>query len=354
MAKFTFNNALLSASNFVSSVVVPSITLLDTSPLTVGGVSGVIGTAGADTVSLNVPASFLTAGFTPASVATFSLDTKTTGKNIIDVVSGSTGDDVVLLSNSASLGYVNASYKSNGGFDDLSLTANSDTLTFKTAFDGNISLNGGNDTVSASSFADSFNFSPDLTHALNLKFSSNGVLYDDILATANADVITLSSPSRIVYQGNAGIDSINGSSGRDYITIDSTMPVLNSPVRIDAGYGSDVIILSTISSNDRLIYTSVNESSPTSRDIVTNFDAATSSTAADKIQFNNLDKGTVALLPVGNAFTGDGINSEIAIQASGSNTLISVDFSADGNADFAVMLMGVSPSNVDMSDFAFV
>ena len=113
---------------------------------------------------------------------------------------------------------------------------------------------------------------------------------------------------------------------------------------VHAGQGLETITLGA--GNDYLVYTAVDQSTATARDVVTDFNAN-----GDILLFSGLLVGNFAFVGAG-SFSGGSDNSEARFNDT--TKLLQVDTNGDGAADMEVALTGVAIANLSDLDFIWI
>lgn len=350
MAKILTGNHVFDATTFISSADATSLSFLSQGSIVLGGVTSVIGSTSADTVSLNLPTTYKPAGFTLDTFAAFGFDTKNTLSSSTDYLIGTTSNDVVNFTNSGTAAMVNARYASSGGTDRIDLTASNDKLYLSSEFTGVIDSNGGADSITGSTVSDLLMLGEGSAQA-NWFYSAGGSAVDTLIGTSFADSITLAQPSKVNITTGGGADVITGSYGNDSIVLTSA-----TAVTVAGGLGKDLITLPTAAAvSDVVNFSAVRDSSTLAlSDSITNFQPGTSSTSVDTLHFSSaLQLGVFDYVGVGLMFTGGGDNSEARSMQSGANTIVEVDTNADTLVDMTITLVGVTPTAIDLGDFSF-
>ncbi|MDD9876282.1 MAG: FecR domain-containing protein, partial [Magnetovibrio sp.] len=311
--------------------------------LNVGSTLNVLnGSSGSDSVSMasgstiGSLADVETVSASSATSLTFASGGQTVGfSGTIDTITGGSGNDQLTVNSSVS------SLTDGGGNDVLIFGSNGGTVT---GIDGWETVVGGSGT-------DVVGFA-----AGNQSVTVSGTI-ETITDGGGNDVLTLAS-SGATLASVSGIETINGGSGADTITVaDSTAGTIDGGGGADvitAGSGADAIVggggadtLTGGSGNDTFTYTATSQSAAGGGDTITDFDAATGSTSADKIILDGLKTGTFSFIGA-SAFSGGG-NTEARFDDT--TKLLQVDTNGDGTADLEITLSGVSLSNLDGTDF---
>ncbi|OEJ65643.1 hypothetical protein BEN30_13875 [Magnetovibrio blakemorei] len=252
---------------------------------------------GQDVLHLNSATSFTTSTTVNGSTAGNDVIGSDDGMNLTNLIVGS-GIEAIML---------------DWDVDDTTvLTIDANTL----ASAGSLFIlgNGGNDSIALSGTG-AFDFSTDiLTNISAISGDDSGQM---IIGSADDNYIVL---------GN-GNNTVVGGDGQDTLT---------------GGTGTDIFA-----------YSALTETTVGSGDIITNFDAGTSSTSVDVINLMGLLTGTFAWLgSSATAFTGGNSNTEARFDDG--SKLLEIDTDGDGTADMGITLTNVDIGNLDSSDFTFV
>ncbi len=348
-----------SANLIFSTAIVgsPSFTSVSSSTVTLGGTSNSIsvaassvigtltGSSGTDSVTLNTAADIfnisgienITASASTSDISFASGGQTVTFSGTAGTVTGGTGDDSLTV---------------NSTITSLTDGGGNDTLIFGSS-GGTASSIDGWETVVGGSGTDIINF-----HTGNNTVTISGSI-ETLTDGGGTDVVTLAS-SGATLGDVSGIETIVGGSGADTVTVTD-----GSAASISGGAGSDALTGGTAgeqiqggggadtltggSGNDKFYYTAVSESAAGGGDVITDFDAGTSSTATDKLILDGLKSGTFTFVGAhSNSFSGGGNSSA---RFNDTTKVLEVDTTGDGSADMEITLTGVSLSNIDSTDF---
>jgi Ca2+-binding RTX toxin-like protein len=267
-------------------------------------------------------------------------DTPTLDSNISDTVSG-TNNGFYGLGGDDDMTFVQGTI----GLDTAPVTTTfmyggegNDTLTFQSGTTGTLSGDAGDDTIT-------FNGS-----GRGALFGGDGD--DDIFGGAKGDYI----------EGGRGEDLMRGFGGADVMAGGAASDVIGGAAgkdTLDGGGGSDSLtggggrdVMTGGAGSDTFIFLSSSDSGNTSttRDVVTDFNAGTSSTTVDKIflSFDAIEGGDYnGFTFVTGAFTAAG---QIRVVQSGDNALVQVNTSGPSQPELVVQLNGVQASDVTAAD----
>jgi len=332
-----------------TSVSSSTITLAGTSNTINIGASSVVGSltggSGTDTVGLAAGADILNVS------------------GIENISATSSASDISLAAGGQTVAFSGTAGTITGGAGNDSLTVNStitsltdgggnDTLIFG-ASGGTVSSIDGWETVIGGSGTDVITFH---TNADNVTISGS---IETLTDGGGTDTITLAASGATL--GNVtGIETIIGGSGSDTVTVTD-----GSAASISGGAGSDALTGGTAaeqieggggadtltggSGSDKFRYTAISESAAGGGDVITDFDAGTSTTATDKLILDGLKSGTFSFVGAhSNSFSGGGNSSA---RFNDTTKVLEIDTNGDGTADMDMTLTGVSLSNIDGTDF---
>jgi hypothetical protein len=152
----------------------------------------------------------------------------------------------------------------------------------------------------------------------------NGTSANPALRTTAAEDTVFGGDGNDTIQGLGGDDNLNGDAGKDVLT---------------GGAGADRLIGGA--GADQFVYNAVSESTPTVRDLITDFSHA----QGDKIVLTGIDANTLVAGDQAFTFIGSAAFSHAAgqlrFESDGhGNTILSGDVNGDGIADFQVQLAG--------------
>ena len=155
----------------------------------------------------------------------------------------------------------------------------------------------------------------------------NGTSANPALRTTSAEDTVSGGDGNDTIQGLGGDDILNGDAGKDVLT---------------GGAGADR--LTGGAGADQFVYTAVSESTPTVRDVITDF----SHSQGDKIVLSGIDANSLVAGDQAFTFIGSAAFSHAAgqlrFESDGhGNTILSGDVNGDGIADFQVQLVGTIP-----------
>jgi serralysin len=153
---------------------------------------------------------------------------------------------------------------------------------------------------------------------------------------ANLENLILEGAANVNGTGNGLNNQLNGNSGNNTLT---------------GGLGRDVLVGGL--GVDRFDFNAITESGTAAgtRDIITDFDAATNVTSVDRIDLSTIDAND--LLGGNQVFLFDGTfgTGHVIATQLGGNTLIQLNTDADAAADMIIQLTGVLATNINGGDF---
>jgi S-layer protein len=244
------------------------------------------------------------------------------------------------------------------GADAKGVTWNTAALAdaFATATDGTttVTIKGtdGVDVISGAAVVDA-TVKLNITGGLGGKVGSTG---DTLTGGAGDDTITASGLGNHILAGGAGKDAITGGSGNDTIT---------------GGAGADT--LTGNGGNDIFAFTVAADSAPTGYDTIADFVAKTATVNGDVLQFAVdafggttaslgaiyvADNGTLALAALSAVAPGDRVADKVFFALDKATGTLYVDGTgatagtADGTADMAIVLTGVTTIDTNAITFA--
>lgn len=280
-------------------------------------------------------------------------------------VSGDNGDDYILLGSGDNvahggsgddtldaMGGNNQLYGDEG--DDAIFAGNGNNHVYGGDGDDDIEVGDGNNHVDGGN-GDDLIFAGDGNNTL---LGGDG---DDDISAGDGDnyvdggdgddFITLGGGHNVVF-GGAGDDDIYAADG------DNTLDGGADNDILETGAGNDVLIgglghdrLTGGDGNDVFIYNSPDDSGigALTRDVITDFDAGSNTTAVDQLDFSSFAVGAFEYLgDDSHAFTADG-NTQAHFN--NQTKILEVDADGDSHADMQIQLQGVDAANLDHNDF---
>jgi hypothetical protein len=332
-----------------------TLTLGNSTPVAVKNIESVIGSAGADFVTLQADpgASLINASFDlggsndTVQLGIFGTPTINLTLANVETVTSSGGIETVNLQNAAN----GLSVDLGGGFDALNLASGNNTITVSNVETLN-AFGSGNDnvTMSVNSSGAQINLglgTDTLTLAggngnITMSVSGGSLTVIGSTTAINEHVTLQNVQAGTTFDLAAGTDdslTLFGQSGffSDTITVANTV----GTTTVTAGGGADSIIASA--GVDHLRYTFVFDSGVGGgRDTVTNFDAAN-----DLFVFDGMSggptgfRGTFNFVDTG-PFTGGGDNSEARLADVGGLTVLQIDIDGDGTMGANDMEIGLA------------
>jgi serralysin len=152
---------------------------------------------------------------------------------------------------------------------------------------------------------------------------------------ANLENLELGGVGNTSGTGNDLANRLTGNTGNNTLT---------------GGLGRDVLVGDT--GNDRFDFNALAESGTTAatRDSISDFDAGTSATTVDRLDFSTIDANDLVAgnqtFIFGGAFTA----GHIRFVQSGANTLVELNTDGDASAEMSVQLTGVLATNINAAD----
>ena len=244
------------------------------------------------------------------------------------------------------------------GADAKGVTWNTAALadSFATATDGTttVTIKGtdGVDVISGAAVTD-VTVKLNITGGLGGKAGSTG---DTLTGGAGDDTITASGLGNHLLAGGGGKDTITGGSGNDTIT---------------GGAGADT--LTGNGGNDKFVFALAADSAPTGYDTITDFEAKTATVNGDVLQFAVdafggttaslgaiyiADNGTLALAALSAVDPADRLADKVFFALDKATGTLYIDGTgatagtADGTADMAIVLTGVTTIDANAITFA--